>query len=293
MHMTNLSINAVLARWNALDADLAVREVLPCCGSRSWACELAALRPFVDAEQLHQSSDRVWRGLAQEDWQEAFASHPRIGEQHARAATAESLAWSAEEQRAAVIKGATKLALAEGNRQYEERFGRIFIVCASRRSGAQILCLLQSRMGNSPAAEWLEAGEQQRQITQLRLRRWLGADRSMGISTHILDTSLGRPAAGVPVSLLEFRDNATGGLWRLIGSGHTDQDGRCKTLLGEQPLAVADYRLEFDVSEYFCQLQVPSIYSRILIDFRVSDPSQHYHVPLLLAANGYTTYRGS
>ena len=69
---------------------------------------------------------------------------------------------------------ATKLALAEENRQYEERFGRIFIVCASGKSAAEILAILNDRLNNTPAAELLEAAEQQRQITQLRLRRWLG-----------------------------------------------------------------------------------------------------------------------
>jgi 2-oxo-4-hydroxy-4-carboxy-5-ureidoimidazoline decarboxylase len=71
---------------------------------------------------------------------------------------------------------AQKLALAKGNRQYEERFGRIFIVCAAGKSAAEILAILNARIRNTAADELLEAAEQQRQITQLRLRRWLGAD---------------------------------------------------------------------------------------------------------------------
>jgi 2-oxo-4-hydroxy-4-carboxy-5-ureidoimidazoline decarboxylase len=179
--MTKLSVNDVLARWNDLDAGTAAREVLPCCGSSGWARELAALRPFATPEELYEASDRVWHGAAETDWQEAFDSHPRIGQQHAQAATEKSLAWSSQEQGTAVSAGgeqeeAARLALTEGNRQYEERFGRIFIVCASGKSAAEILSILQARMENTPAEEWLEAGEQQRQITQLRLRRWLGAD---------------------------------------------------------------------------------------------------------------------
>ena len=115
----------------------------------------------------------------------------------------------------------------------------------------------------------------------------------MGISTHILDTNLGRPAANVSVSLLEFRNSATGGGWHEIGSTRTDQDGRCNTLLADHRLAAADYRLEFDVEVYFRDLHAASIYPCIQIVFRVSDPSQHHHIPLLLTANGYTTYRGS
>ena len=173
--MTPPSANAVLSRWNSLDAEAAAREVLPCCGSTAWASGLAAQRPFADERQLFAASDRVWNALDELAWHEGFDSHPRIGQQHARAATAESLAWSSQEQRAAMsTEDATKLALAEGNRQYEARFGRIFIVCASGRSAAEILTILNARMQNTAADEMLEAAEQQRQITQLRLRRWLG-----------------------------------------------------------------------------------------------------------------------
>ena len=177
--MTMSSPNAVLISWNDLDAQAAAREILPCCGSRAWANGLAALRPYADAQKLSEASDNVWTTLAEDDWREAFDSHPRIGQQHARAATAESLAWSSQEQRAAMSAtgsqdDAVKFALAEGNRQYEERFGRIFIVCAAGRSAAEILAILNARIHNTAEVEMLEAAEQQRQITQLRLRRWLG-----------------------------------------------------------------------------------------------------------------------
>jgi 2-oxo-4-hydroxy-4-carboxy-5-ureidoimidazoline decarboxylase len=172
-----LDQNAVLARWNGLDAEPAAREILPCCGSTAWAEGLTVRRPFDAAAELLAISDAVWSGLAEDDWREAFDSHPRIGQHHAKAATATSLAWSSEEQKAAVTPDeAAKLALAEGNRQYEEKFGRIFIVCASGKSASEILGLLQERMHNTPAAEMLEAAEQQRQITQLRLRRWMGVN---------------------------------------------------------------------------------------------------------------------
>ena len=169
--------NAVLARWNELTAEAAAREVLPCCGSTAWAAGVAARRSFADAQELFAASDAVWAGLAESDWREAFDSHPRIGQSHAQAATAESLAWSSEEQRRATSPDeSAKLALAAANRQYEERFGRIFIVCASDKSAAEVLAILERRMKNSAAAEMLEAAEQQRQITQLRLRRWLGVN---------------------------------------------------------------------------------------------------------------------
>lgn len=171
------TVNAALERWNSLGTADAAREVLPCCGSRVWAEGLAGRRPFGSAEELSATSDAVWWALPETDWQEAFDSHPRIGQQHARSATAESLEWSTREQRAAMSPDEElKAALAEGNRRYEEKFGRIFVVCASGRSAAEILAILEQRMENSADVELKEAAEQQRQITQLRLRRWLGAD---------------------------------------------------------------------------------------------------------------------
>lgn len=111
----------------------------------------------------------------------------------------------------------------------------------------------------------------------------------MGLSTHILDTHFGRPAAGVAIALSEHRDGA----WREIGSALSDADGRCKTLLGDRALASGDYKLRFETGAYFRALNIPSLYPYVEIVFTVADPAQHYHIPLLLAANGYTTYRGS
>jgi len=115
----------------------------------------------------------------------------------------------------------------------------------------------------------------------------------MGLSTHILDTALGRPASNVEIKLGQFRDNAAGGSWHEIGSARTDADGRCKTLLGDMPLAAGDYKLHFDTQVYFYDQRIVSLYPYVEIVFTVTDPTQHYHIPLLLTANGYTTYRGS
>jgi 2-oxo-4-hydroxy-4-carboxy-5-ureidoimidazoline decarboxylase len=168
-------MNPVLARWNSIDPTLAAEQILPCCGSRAWAAELAARRPIADEDHLLTSSDAVWVSLPEAAWREAFDSHPRIGQQKAKAATETSLTWSASEQSAAMsADDAAKLALAEGNKLYEEKFGRIFIVCASGRSASEILAILEERMKNDAVAELHEAAEQQRQITQLRLQRWLG-----------------------------------------------------------------------------------------------------------------------
>ena len=169
----NLSV--VLARWNALPEMEATEEILPCCGSVQWARELVSRRPLGSEEELFSASDEVWWGLDAGDWNEAFGSHPRIGERKAPAtATHTSAAWSRQEQNGIDMENAaTVAALARGNAEYEARFGRVFLVCATGKSAAEMLDILTSRLKNDAKTELREAGEQQRQITQLRLRRWL------------------------------------------------------------------------------------------------------------------------
>ena len=111
------------------------------------------------------------------------------------------------------------------------------------------------------------------------------------ITTHVLDTSRGRPAAGVPV-VLEKRTDEGG--WQKLGSGKTDADGRLRDLLSdEQKLGPGVYRLTFDAAAYFDAQGVAGFYPEVSVTFSVSDASQHYHVPLLLSPFGYSTYRGS
>jgi 2-oxo-4-hydroxy-4-carboxy-5-ureidoimidazoline decarboxylase len=171
-------MNKALARWNSLDPVDAAREALPCCGSQAWAAALAGHRPIADEASLIEASASIWRDLPEEAWQEAFDSHPRIGQNQAQThATGKSLHWSAQEQRTAVSEDeAMKLALEEANRRYEQKFGRIFIVCANGKTSTEILAILEARMKNDAATELREAAEQQRQITQLRLHRWLESD---------------------------------------------------------------------------------------------------------------------
>ncbi len=166
-----------LARWNALPEMEAAEEILPCCGSQQWARELARLRPFGTGAELFEASDHVWWNLSYEDWEEAFRSHPRIGKRKAPvAATAQSAAWSGQEQAGIQTQDAAVLVeLAELNADYETRFGRVFLVCAIGKSAAEMMEILKKRLDNDAETELREATLQQAQITQLRLRRWLGA----------------------------------------------------------------------------------------------------------------------
>ena len=169
--------NQVLARWNGLPPDEAAEEMLPCCGSKAWARNMAARRPFMGEADLLAGCDHVWESLPESDWMEAFRSHPRIGDRPPQAfAPVRSTAWSAEEQRKVGTAGEdVKTALAEGNRAYEQRFKRIFIVCATGKSAQEILGILRRRLRNDEATELHEAAEQQRQIAHLRLKKWLAS----------------------------------------------------------------------------------------------------------------------
>jgi 2-oxo-4-hydroxy-4-carboxy-5-ureidoimidazoline decarboxylase len=167
-------MNKVLARWNSLDAAEAAREALPCCGSHAWAVALAAKRPIADEASLVEASTAIWRALPEQAWREAFDSHPRIGQKQAAShATSESLQWSAKEQQNISADDTATQALADANHRYERKFGRIFIVCATGKSSAEILALLEARLQNDHATELRESAEQQRQITQLRLNKWM------------------------------------------------------------------------------------------------------------------------
>ena len=168
-------MSRVLARWNGLSAEEAALEILPCCGSRGWAVGMAGRRPVRDEVALLAAADEVWRKLAVKDWMEAFASHPRIGERKApESATAQSAAWSAQEQRdAAAADDAVKAALAAGNADYERRFGRVFLVCVTGKSASEILEVLRRRLQHDNAAELRESAEEQRKITAIRLKKWL------------------------------------------------------------------------------------------------------------------------
>ncbi len=164
-----------LDAWNKMPPDDAAMAVLPCCGSRAWARGLAGARPVADEASLLEASDRVWWTLPETDWDEAFRSHPRIGQQKSVGeATAQSLSWSAGEQSAADLnEDEVKALLAASNAAYEAKFGRIFIVCATGKSAREMLGILQERMSNDAATEVRAAAEQQRQITHLRLKKWL------------------------------------------------------------------------------------------------------------------------
>ncbi len=172
---TNKHGSAVLARWNRMPIAEAAHAIFSCCGSKAWSQKIAARRPVVDEAGLREAADQTWRNLAQSDWIEAFNSHPRIGDSRpSQLSSQQSVEWSAQEQRqVAAADTAGKMALAEANREYERRFNRVFIVCASGKPVEEILEILRRRLKNDAETELQEAAEQQRQIMQIRIGKWL------------------------------------------------------------------------------------------------------------------------
>jgi 2-oxo-4-hydroxy-4-carboxy-5-ureidoimidazoline decarboxylase len=167
-------MNAVLERWNKADEGEALRAMIACCGAERWAKAIVALRPIGSVVELSLAADRVWSAMEEADWMEAFACHPRIGERKAARASAKSQAWSREEQSSAEDAAEAVMAeLAAGNALYDERFGFTYIVCATGKSVEEMLSILNRRLANERTAELREAAEQQRQITQIRLGKWL------------------------------------------------------------------------------------------------------------------------
>lgn len=155
---------------NLLPRDEAHAQLLRCCGATRWVDRMLAARPFRGDAALFETAERLWWELDPAQWKEAFATHPRIGERASRqSATRE---WSAKEQAGVANAAATtRAALAQGNRDYEARFGHVFLVCASGLSGDETLQALQRRLGNAPAQELRIAAGEQAKITRLRLEK--------------------------------------------------------------------------------------------------------------------------
>jgi OHCU decarboxylase len=162
---------------NELPVVEAESEFLKCCGSRKWANAMVNARPFSSAQTMFDEADALFASLSAGDLLEAFRAHPKIGEKKAASAQSDTAQkWSAQEQsQTANAEAGVMAALAERNREYERRFGFIFIVCASGKTAEEMLAMLNQRLANAPESELRNAAEEQRKITQLRLAKLLEA----------------------------------------------------------------------------------------------------------------------
>lgn len=148
-------------------------ELMKCCGSTTWVKMMMAYFPADDLVELLEDAEEMWYECSEEDWKEAFTHHPKIGDVESLTTKfASTAAWaSGEQSRVNIVAKETIEALAQSNRLYEERFGYIFIVCATGKSAEEMLELLQSRLSNKPEEEIKIAADEQNKITQLRIQK--------------------------------------------------------------------------------------------------------------------------
>ena len=158
----------LLDAFNDLSRAEVEAQLKTCCASQRWAAAMTLERPYRTPESLYDAADRVWWSLDQSDWLQAFAAHPRIGDRAAADPTAQR-----EQAGAARASAELRAALAEANRRYEERFGRVFLICAAGKSAEDLLASIRHRMGNDEQAELHVAAAEQAKITRLRLERLL------------------------------------------------------------------------------------------------------------------------
>lgn len=164
-----------LEELNNASRETAESSFLNCCGSLKWAKKMVEARPFADVAELLEKAEKIWQDLETGDRLEAFAAHPKIGAKKAKPIQqAQSATWSHGEQSGTNAAGDSVLKeLAEANRLYEEKFGFIFIVCATGKSAEEMLGICRSRLGNDTETEIRNAAEEQGKITEIRLKKLL------------------------------------------------------------------------------------------------------------------------
>ena len=164
-----------LHEFNILPKEQLIAELTKCCGSSAWVNKMLPFIPADDMVELLEDAEEQWWKCSEDDWKEAFTHHPKIGDVGSLAKKFASTAeWASGEQSA--VNSATKEtieALAEANRLYEEKFGYIFIVCATGKSANEMLDILRERLSNSPEEEIKIAADEQNKITKLRIEKLL------------------------------------------------------------------------------------------------------------------------
>ena len=296
------------------------------CASARWAaaCARRAREAGFEARPAGPSLIAAARASWWEDtgvpgWLEAFAAHPRIGDlDNLKARYGAAGAAQAAGEQGGAVEAASEgilLALREKNLAYEEKFGHVFLICASGKSAAEMLQALEERLGNTAQQELMNAAVQQMKITELRLAKEFpdlfpataaqsAAERRAGqlqahlrspVTTHVLDIGAGRPAQGVAVSL-ERRCEGSRDAWERLAAGHTNGDGRVGDLLPPGGhMDAGTYRITFGTEPYAAATGRETFYPHVPIVWQIApgQEAQHFHVPLTFSPFGYSTYRGS
>ncbi len=266
-----------------------------------WIAEHAAAgRPFAGINQLFAAMKAAVDRAPVELRLALIKAHPDLANKTQRAAglTAES---DAEQNSVGLdrLSDAEYDAFERVNNAYRSKFGFPYVVCVRRHTKDSILRDFAQRLPNDAATETQKSVEEICRIAALRLDHLLASDDKLPVhgrlSTHVLDTHSGKPAAGISVELIELSDL---GVSRVVTRTVTNSDGRTDApLIGGRPVPIGRYELMFSVGEYFAARGVPMsdppFLDKIPLRFSVSDPEGHLHVPLLVTPWSYATYRGS
>jgi 2-oxo-4-hydroxy-4-carboxy-5-ureidoimidazoline decarboxylase len=289
-----------LAALNAADRDAFVAALGGVFENAPWVARQAHVtRPFATVADLHRALMAAVAAAGDAEQLAFMRGHPELASRTARAG-----AMTAESRQEQGGLGLDRLSEAEFQRfeqlnaAYRARFGIPFIICVRRHTRASLLGECERRLANSLEAERAAALEEIGHITRLRLVEAVdgpGKPKTDGrLSTHVLDTVSGRPAAGVKIVLEELGASAEGLLKETI----TNADGRTDApLLGGGPLRIGSYEIAFHIGAYFAAQAVttsrPPFLDVVPIRFAIAEPEAHYHVPLLASPWAYSTYRGS
>ncbi|MFP5040187.1 2-oxo-4-hydroxy-4-carboxy-5-ureidoimidazoline decarboxylase [Parasediminibacterium sp. JCM 36343] len=286
-----------LINLNNLPREEAIKQLATCNGSTKWQQLLAQALPIESEAALVEKAAEIWyEQCTEKDWLEAFNHHPKIGDIKSlteKFASTQHLAGNEQSGVQTATKNVLE-SLAQGNEDYEEKFGFIFIVCATGKTADEMLRLLQDRIVNTYEEELAIAMGEQQKISILRFKKLMtegnwGSLKASHITTHVLDTSLGKPGQNITIRLQKPVD----GGWQTITQGVTNADGRIGDLLASgRFLKSGSYRMLFDTASYYVSLDTKTFYPEVPITFTVFD-NTHYHVPLLINPFGYSTYRGS
>jgi 2-oxo-4-hydroxy-4-carboxy-5-ureidoimidazoline decarboxylase len=266
-----------------------------------WIAEQAAvLRPFAGVNELFAAMKSVVDRAPEEVLIALIRAHPDLANKTQRAAglTAES---NAEQNSAGLdrLSDTEFLAFERVNNAYRAKFGFPYVVCVRRHTRDSVLRDFERRLPNDAKAETQTSIGEIFRIAALRLDQLVASEDKLPVhgrlSTHVLDTHSGRPAAGISIELTELSDL---GQSRVVARAVTTGDGRTdQPLIGGRPVPIGRYELTFHVGAYFADrgvpLSDPPFLDRIPLQFAVSDPESHLHVPLLVTPWSYATYRGS
>jgi 2-oxo-4-hydroxy-4-carboxy-5-ureidoimidazoline decarboxylase len=266
-----------------------------------WIAEQAAvLRPFAGVNELFAAMKSVVDRAPEEVLIALIRAHPDLANKTQRAAglTAES---NAEQNSAGLdrLSDAEFLAFERVNNAYRAKFGFPYVVCVRRHTRDSVLRDFERRLPNDAKAETQTSIGEIFRIAALRLDQLVASEDKLPVhgrlSTHVLDTHSGRPAAGISIELTELSDL---GQSRVVARAITNSDGRTdQPLIGGRPLPIGRYELRFSVAKYYAQRNVqltdPPFLDEIPLRFAISEPESHYHVPLLVTPWSYSTYRGS